>query len=224
MDGAKIHDAQAAQAQLGESLVRQLLASSGISKAFSSGSPMHEGMFLEALSTAVAQQTPLIPAPPAAGNAKATSQDVAAQVVEQGQLSSGFGPRVHPITHAQVHHDGLDVAAQLGAPVHCVRPGVVALARAAQGYGNMVVVRHASGAESRYAHLDNMFVTPGQILKAGEVVGQVGSTGATTGPHVHFEWRDNGVVVDPTLALNKTAAVPNYRLPALASAALRRAP
>lgn len=220
MDGPRLPSLSAAQDQLGESLVRQLLQNSGITRAFSGGSPMHEGMFLEALSAAVAQQTPLMPRT----DEKVTPEKLAHSLVEHGTVSSGFGPRIHPLTQQLSHHDGLDVAAPPGTPVHVVAGGVVALAGPREGYGNVVVVRHASGGESRYAHLEDMFVTPGQILQPGQTVGSVGSSGASTGPHVHFEWRHNGVVVDPTLALNKAAPVPNHQMPASASAGTRRAP
>jgi murein DD-endopeptidase MepM/ murein hydrolase activator NlpD len=87
-------------------------------------------------------------------------------------------------------HQGTDIGAPLGTPVVAAYSGQVAMADWSGGYGLMVVVRHLEGAqESRYAHLSEVFVRPGQEVKQGEIIGRVGSTGYSTGPHLHFEWR-----------------------------------
>lgn len=105
------------------------------------------------------------------------------------QISSGFGFRVHPILGTQRFHSGTDIAAPQGTPVLAAYPGEVALADNVGGYGLMVAIRHEDGTqESRYAHLSQIFVHPGDRVERGDVIGLVGSTGLSTGPHLHFEW------------------------------------
>lgn len=105
------------------------------------------------------------------------------------QISSGFGLRVHPILGTRRFHAGTDLSAPQGTPVLAAYPGEVALADSAGGYGLMVAIRHENGTqESRYAHLSEIYVRPGDIVERGDVIGLVGSTGLSTGPHLHFEW------------------------------------
>jgi murein DD-endopeptidase MepM/ murein hydrolase activator NlpD len=105
-------------------------------------------------------------------------------------ITSGFGWRVHPITGTTRMHSGTDLGAPLGAPVLAAYPGEVAVADWMGGYGLTVVLRHVEGTqESRYAHLSEIFVKPGDWVEQGVVIGRVGSTGMSTGPHLHFEWR-----------------------------------
>ncbi|MBK7073557.1 MAG: M23 family metallopeptidase [Myxococcales bacterium] len=114
-----------------------------------------------------------------------------------GRYSSDFGERVHPVTHAESFHEGLDIAAPVGAPARAAAAGTVTKAGPAGTYGNLVVLRHADGSETRYAHLATVEVEPGQRLEAGEPLGTVGATGRVTGPHLHFEVRVDGHAVDP---------------------------
>jgi murein DD-endopeptidase MepM/ murein hydrolase activator NlpD len=87
-------------------------------------------------------------------------------------------------------HSGTDLGAPLGTPVLAAYPGEVAVADSLGGYGLTVILRHEKGTqESRYAHLSEIFVKPGDIVEQGAVIGRVGSTGLSTGPHLHFEWR-----------------------------------
>jgi murein DD-endopeptidase MepM/ murein hydrolase activator NlpD len=116
-------------------------------------------------------------------------------------ISSVFGWRVHPIHGDWRMHTGTDLAAPQGTPVLAAYHGEVAIADYVGGYGNMVVLRHEDGTqESRYAHLSHIFVRPGEWVEQGDVIGLVGSTGNSTGPHLHFEWRhwyaNNWVPVD----------------------------
>lgn len=105
-------------------------------------------------------------------------------------ITSAFGWRVHPISKSQRMHQGTDIGAPLGTPVIAAYAGEVAQADWAGGYGLMVVLRHLEGTqESRYAHLSEIFVQPAQQVQQGEIIGRVGSTGFSTGPHLHFEWR-----------------------------------
>lgn len=116
-------------------------------------------------------------------------------------ISSAFGWRTHPITGTSRFHAGTDIAAPTGTPVLAVAPGEVATADYLGGYGLTVILRHEEGTqESRYAHLSEVFVQPGESVDQGNVIGLVGSTGFSTGPHLHFEWRhqttDGWVAVD----------------------------
>jgi len=115
--------------------------------------------------------------------------------------TSGFGMREHPILQTMRAHMGVDYAAPVGTPVIAVADGVVAESSFQGGYGNMVVIQHNANQSTAYAHLSRMNVRKGQAIKQGDVVGAVGSTGLSTGPHLHFEFRINGRHVDPlTLA------------------------
>lgn len=105
-------------------------------------------------------------------------------------ITSAFGWRVHPVTGNTRMHSGTDLGAPLGTPVLAAYPGEVAVADSLGGYGLTVILRHEKGTqESRYAHLSEIFVKPGDIVEQGAVIGRVGSTGLSTGPHLHFEWR-----------------------------------
>lgn len=118
------------------------------------------------------------------------------------QITSLFGWRVHPIYGDSRFHSGEDLAAPQGTPVLATRDGRVAVSDFLGGYGLTVILRHDDGKlESRYAHLSQIFVRPGEMVKQGEVIGLVGSTGNSTGPHLHFEMRQltaqGWTVVDP---------------------------
>ncbi len=124
-------------------------------------------------------------------------------------LTSLFGWRIHPIFGDNRFHTGSDLGAPLGTPVVATQAGRVSMADFAGGYGLMVVLRHSDDTlESRYAHLSRLLVQPGDWVEQGEVVGLVGSTGNSTGPHLHFELRqrtENGwVVLNPDSMLQQT--------------------
>lgn len=105
-------------------------------------------------------------------------------------INSTFGWRMHPIFAEWRMHTGTDIAVPQDTPVLASYQGQVAIADYVGGYGNMVILRHEDGSqESRYAHLSQIFVQPGEWVEQGEVIGLVGSTGNSTGPHLHFEWR-----------------------------------
>ena len=114
-----------------------------------------------------------------------------------GRESSQFGPRTNPITGKANYHTGLDIAARTGTPARSSGDGVVIRARRSGGYGNMVIVDHGNGLTTRYAHLSEFKVKKGDQVQAGSVIGLVGSTGMSTGPHLHFEVRRDGKAVDP---------------------------
>jgi flagellar protein FlgJ len=119
----------------------------------------------------------------------------------EGALSSPFGPRVDPIDGSQRSHRGIDLAATAGMPVKAASDGRVAFSGTAPGYGNIVVLEHADGYETRYAHNENNLVRKGEEVKAGQVVASVGDTGRSTGPHLHFEVRKDGRAIDPSQLL-----------------------
>ena len=114
-----------------------------------------------------------------------------------GRYSSGFGPRVDPMGDGHGFHSGLDIAAPTGTPVVAAAAGEVTHAGPAGTYGNMIAVRHADGSETRYAHLSEVGVKVGDRVAPGAALGEVGSTGRSTGPHLHFEVRQAGKAVDP---------------------------
>ncbi|MFC7407660.1 M23 family metallopeptidase [Hydrogenophaga atypica] len=123
--------------------------------------------------------------------------------LEFSRVSSGYGMRFHPIHGGQRAHLGVDFAAPTGTPVRTVGDGVVQFAGWQGGYGNIVVVQHANNQTTAYAHLSRIDVRKGQKIEQGEFIGAVGSTGASTGPHLHFEFRDKGKHIDPlTIARN----------------------
>lgn len=117
--------------------------------------------------------------------------------LSRARLTSGFGQRRHPVYGTRGFHSGIDLAAAQGTPVQASSGGRVRRAGHAGGYGVLVTIEHPGGIETRYAHLSAVAVRPGQTVSAGEVIGYVGSTGRSTGPHLHYEVRSGGVAVDP---------------------------
>jgi len=112
-------------------------------------------------------------------------------------INSTFGRRVHPITGANSAHKGLDLRAERGQAIYTSAPGVVLRAGWTGGYGKLVEVQHAGNVVTRYGHLSEVLVVPGEVLRKGDVVGLAGDTGMATGVHLHFElWRD-GLPCDP---------------------------
>ena len=122
------------------------------------------------------------------------------------RVSSGFSMRFHPIFQTWRAHLGVDYAAGQGTPVRSVGLGVVQSAGNLGGYGNAVVIKHSNGHSTVYAHLSRIFVKRGQRVERGERIGAVGSTGVSTGPHLHFEHRVNGVHKDPAQMAKRSRA------------------
>jgi murein DD-endopeptidase MepM/ murein hydrolase activator NlpD len=114
------------------------------------------------------------------------------------RVASGFGYRIDPFTKVRKMHNGMDFTANTGSPVFATGDGVVARADdSASGFGNHVVIRHGFGYESLYAHLSRYNCRPGQKVKRGDIIGYVGSTGRSEGPHCHYEVHKDGKVVNP---------------------------
>jgi murein DD-endopeptidase MepM/ murein hydrolase activator NlpD len=118
-----------------------------------------------------------------------------------GPVSSGFGIRVHPILGDVRMHTGVDYAVGTGFPIKAAGPGIVVWAGPRGGYGNAVIIDHRNGLATLYAHQSRVNVTVGDKVAPGQVVGFVGQTGMSTGPHLHFEVREFGAPVDPLLYL-----------------------
>jgi len=114
-----------------------------------------------------------------------------------GQVTSGFGYRIHPIFNVRRMHTGIDIDGDNGDPIKAASGGTVVSAGWRGGYGKCVVVSHSDGLATLYGHMSQIKVSVGQSVKKGQVIGKVGSTGYSTGPHLHFEVRVNGDCVDP---------------------------
>ncbi|GAB4162093.1 MAG: M23 family metallopeptidase [Cyanobacteria bacterium J069] len=114
-----------------------------------------------------------------------------------GRLTSGFGYRVHPILGYRRFHAGVDFGAPTGTPIRSANNGVVIYSGWYGGYGRAVIVDHGGGITTLYAHTSRVYVSEGQTVNRGEAIAAVGSTGFSTGPHLHFEVRKNGEPVDP---------------------------
>lgn len=123
---------------------------------------------------------------------------LARPIAGEHDFTSNFGYRTDPFTRGLAMHTGVDFRAETGSPILAAGPGKVVAAEYNGGYGNMVEVEHANGLSTRYAHMSAITVSIGQTVKAGTVVGRVGSTGRSTGPHLHYETRINDEAVDPT--------------------------
>jgi murein DD-endopeptidase MepM/ murein hydrolase activator NlpD len=117
--------------------------------------------------------------------------------IVEGYVSSFFGERQDPFTGHEAWHKGVDFAGQAGAEVVAVAAGIVTRSDAAHGYGNLVEINHGNGYVTRYAHSQTLLVKAGDIVTRGQPVATIGSTGRSTGPHVHFEVLRNGKHVDP---------------------------
>ncbi|MDE2560669.1 MAG: M23 family metallopeptidase [Sphingomonadales bacterium] len=113
------------------------------------------------------------------------------------RLTSGFGMRYHPLLGIERMHSGVDLAAPSGTPIVATAAGDVGFAGWDGGYGLLVAVNSAGGLQTRYAHMSHLNVAAGQHVAVGDVIGYVGSTGLSTGPHLHYEVRINGRAVRP---------------------------
>jgi murein DD-endopeptidase MepM/ murein hydrolase activator NlpD len=120
-----------------------------------------------------------------------------------GWRSSGFGQRSDPFTGARAFHEGLDFVAEAGTPVVAAAAGVVAASELQSEYGNIIEVDHGNGLTTRYAHLSKRLVNVGDVVFKGHQIAEVGSTGRSTGAHLHFEVRNQGQAVDPSKFLAK---------------------
>lgn len=114
------------------------------------------------------------------------------------KIASGFGRRIHPIYKTWRNHTGIDFTGRIGTPIYATGDGkIIAPNDGMSGYGLVVVINHGYGFQTLYAHLSKSLVRPGQLVKRGEIIGYLGNTGMSTGPHLHYEVIKNGVRVNP---------------------------
>lgn len=114
-----------------------------------------------------------------------------------GRRNDGFGYRKDPFTGKKTFHEGLDISASSGTPIKASASGVVEFAGKKGGYGNCVIINHGNGIKTLYAHASKLLVKEGQKVQKGDTIANVGSTGRSTGPHLHFEVHVGGTPVDP---------------------------
>jgi murein DD-endopeptidase MepM/ murein hydrolase activator NlpD len=114
-----------------------------------------------------------------------------------GAITSGFGPRIHPIYGYSLMHTGVDMSGGSGQAIVSASSGTVIFVGVKGGYGNTIMIDHGGGLVTLYAHQSKYAVSAGQSVKRGQTIGYVGSTGVSTGPHLHFEVRIGGNPVDP---------------------------
>jgi peptidoglycan hydrolase FlgJ len=129
------------------------------------------------------------------------------QMPVKGRISSDFGIRRDPFHGNHKHHNGIDIAAPKGTPIGAAASGNVIFAGWQSGYGNTVIIEHADGRRSRYAHADRLFVEVGDSVQGGQTIATVGATGRATAPHLHFEVTANGVAIDPLKILSNDLTI-----------------
>lgn len=122
--------------------------------------------------------------------------------VEAMKFSSGFGYRRAPMRGASRNHKGIDIPGPIGTPIYATADGFVGRAQWVSGYGKYVEINHGNAVQTRYGHLSAMNVQPGQRIRKGDVLGYMGSTGRSTGSHLHYEVRIAGEAVNPTAFLS----------------------
>ncbi len=123
--------------------------------------------------------------------------------VKNGVLTSKFGMREHPITKKNSFHTGIDIASKKGTPIFSSFSGIVEEIGYNEVYGNFITMRHSDSLTTFYGHCDSIKVSHGMRIRSGEVIAEMGSTGYSTGPHLHFEIRINSIRVNPMLALGE---------------------
>jgi len=120
----------------------------------------------------------------------------------KGRISSNFGWRIHPVTGKHDFHDGIDIAQDYGTPIKAAGAGVVTFSGTSGTYGNVIIISHGYGYKTVYAHNKKNFVKVGEKVNKGEVIAEIGLTGTTTGPHLHFEVHKDGELINPKDILN----------------------
>lgn len=207
-------DAGANAAKELETLVlKQLLASSGAFRGGeAAGSQVWGDVLAEAVAASVAQAggiglgSMLAAALPQIQSSSTSPPEVvpgSPLPQGEGRVTSGFGLRTDPLSREARFHEGVDWAAPRGTPILSAADGVVVWAGPRGGYGHAVEVSHADGTTSLYAHAEAIGVNVGQRVRRGEELGTVGSTGRSTGDHLHFELRRQGHAIDPCKALQR---------------------
>ena len=119
--------------------------------------------------------------------------------IKSTSISSDYGNRIGPFTGLHENHDGLDIPAQLGSPILAAGKGTILFSAYAPGYGNLVEIDHGEGVVTRYGHAAQLLVKAGDVVQQSQQIATVGSTGKSTGPHLHFEVSKGGISIDPKL-------------------------
>ena len=126
------------------------------------------------------------------------------------RLTSAFGYRIHPITNKAHSHTGIDVPAPARTPILAAKSGQVVTSARHSSYGNYVVIDHGNGSSTLYAHMSSRNVTEGQMVKQGDVIGYVGTTGSSNGNHLHLEIRENYTRINPERKYTSMSFVRDY--------------
>lgn len=126
--------------------------------------------------------------------------------VEIMKFSSGFGHRGAPLRGASRNHKGIDIPGPVGTPIYATADGMIGRAQWVSGYGKYVEINHGNAVQTRYGHLSAMNVAPGQRIRKGDILGYMGSTGRSTGSHLHYEVRIAGEAINPTAFLSPAKA------------------
>lgn len=132
--------------------------------------------------------------------------------VDNATMTSGYGMRDHPVLRKRANHKGIDLAAPTGTPIYATADGTIERANWFSSYGNYIQIGHGNAIETRFAHLSRIVVSDGQKVRKGDLIGYVGSTGRSTGPHLHYEVRIDGRAVDPRPFMVETEAQEAFRL------------
>lgn len=125
------------------------------------------------------------------------SKSTAFPTVKDSSITSRFGWRIHPITRKRKFHAGIDFGAPTGTPIYAYQAGLVEFAGWKSGYGKAVIINHGAGFSTLYGHASKLSVRKGERVAPGHIIGSIGSTGMSTGPHLHFEVRVNNKPVNP---------------------------
>ncbi|MXO96788.1 peptidoglycan DD-metalloendopeptidase family protein [Erythrobacter aquimaris] len=126
--------------------------------------------------------------------------------LEDAKLTSDYGMRTHPVLRRRMGHKGVDLAAPTGTPIYATADGVVSKAERFSSYGKFVSIEHGARIQTRYAHMSRIAVSDGARVKKGDLIGYVGSTGRSTGPHLHYEVRIDGEAVNPVPYMVESSA------------------
>lgn len=161
-----------------------------------------DGKIANTTRSRIVPNVPVVEVVPANSRVSPSFEKVSYQFPVKGRLSSGFGNRFHPIDKKIKFHAGIDIAVPVGTPVAAAAQGVVTFAGHDGDYGNLVIIQHPDGRLTRYGHLSKILVSRNDQVTAGDEIALSGSTGKSTGPHVHFEVRENGQVVNPIKILS----------------------
>lgn len=133
------------------------------------------------------------------------SKDAAFPTIKGKPITSGYGWRIHPITGNRKFHSGIDFGAKQGTPIYAFKSGKVDFAGRKGGYGKAVIINHGEGKSTLYGHASEIVVKKGERVVSGQIIAEIGSTGMSTGPHLHFEVRVNNKPVNPNPYLQSGA-------------------